>query len=134
MANVVNLHAEEGAKIIGDDAEPAFQLSNSSTGPGLRALGLVATSTASVDALTLGGPILAAAATITNLNLQGASRASGAVLALQGDAYTSIGSIDFAAGSDWGGLGAIRVVNSDGTFSWIPTLPDAAIESAAVPA
>lgn len=131
MANIINLEAEIGANYIADDAQPALSFSNTGSGPGLKLGGLVLQSTASLDAVTVGGPILAANATITNLNVQGASRASGAVFALQGDAYTSVGSIDFAAGSDWAGLGAIRVVNSDGTFSWIPTLPDAAMEAVA---
>ena len=49
IPNLVNLHAEIGADLIGNDAEPALTISNTGTGPGLRTLGLVTQSTASID-------------------------------------------------------------------------------------
>ena len=49
IPNLVNLHAEIGADLIGNDAEPALAVFNTGTGPGLRVLGLVAQSTASID-------------------------------------------------------------------------------------
>ena len=142
MANKINLNAEIGADYIGDDAQPAVAFSNTGSGPGLEVHGLVLQSTVSldvidaesadIDALTLGSPILAAAATITNLNVQGASRASGAVLALTGDAFVSATSIDFGDTAAVAGHGAIRVVLTDGTFGWIPVIPDARIDGAVV--
>jgi len=119
---------------IGNQNSRLFYLATSTgTGPGLRVHGLVLQSMASVDAINLGGPILAAAATITNVNLYGASRASGALLALKGDAFVSAVSIVYAASANWAGQGAIRVVKTDGTFGWIPVLPDGVV-TAAVPA
>ena len=49
MANLVNINAEAGADIVGDDAEPTLTLKNSSTAPGLLAQGLAVSSTASID-------------------------------------------------------------------------------------
>lgn len=131
MANIVNLKAEIGANFIADDAEPAVHFSNTGSGPGLEIHGLVLQSTASIDAVTVGGPILAASATITNFNLQGSSVASGAALALQGDSYVSVASI-LAITGGVAGTGVIRVVRSDGTFGWIPVYPDSAVTAAAV--
>lgn len=137
MSNLANWAAEAGANYVGDDAEPAFAFLNTSTGPGLRVFGLVATSTASVDALAVSGnitgPILAANATITRINLAGASRPSVAVLALKADAFVSAVSLIFAASANWAGMGAIRVARTDGTFGWIPVLPDGQVTAAAVP-
>lgn len=162
MANLINIHAETGADIIGDDAQPTLTLSNTSTGPGLLVRGLAVVSTASLDnvnltgnliiggtltggaqfaftsissvaSLRVGGPILAAAATVTNFHLAGASRASGALMAIKGDGFVSAVSLIFAAGAGWAGMGAIRVVRTDGTFGWIPVLPDAQVTAAAVP-
>ena len=131
MANLINLDAEVGANYIGDDAGPSLTVSNLSTGPGLKVHGLVLTSTASIDAATIGGPVLAAAATIANLNLRGASRASGAVFALKGDAFVSVTTIKATTGGV-AGSGAIRIVLTDGTFGWIPVYPDGAVTAAAV--
>ena len=137
MANLPNLNAEVGADYIGDDAQPALTFRNTGSGPGLRVFGVVATSTVSLDALALSGnitgPILAANATITRLNVEGASRASVPAFALKTDAFVSAVSLIFAAGAGWAGMGAIRVAKTDGTFGWIPVLPDGQVTAAAVP-
>src|SRR3990167_1913284 len=130
MPNLVNIWAEAGADIIGDDAQPTLTFRNTSTGSAILAERLAVVSTASIDAVRIGGPILAAAATITNLHLAGASRASGAIFALKGDAFTSAVSLIFAAGTGWAGMGAIRVVRTDGTFGWVPVLPDGQVTAA----
>ena len=132
MPNLVNLWAEAGANLVGNDAEPTLSLRNTSTGPGLLSEGLAVSSTASIDAVRVGGPILAANATITNFHLFGASRASGAIFALKGDAFVSVTSI-LATTGGVAGTGAIRVVLTDGTFGWIPVYPSAAVTAAAVP-
>lgn len=131
MANTLNLNAEVGADMIGDDAQPTLSLSNTSTGPGLKVDRTVVTSAATVAQLTIDAGILAANATVANLNIEGASRASGAVFALKGDAFTSVTTIKFTTGGV-AGSGAIRVVLTDGTFGWVPVLPDAAITAAAI--
>lgn len=147
MSNLINVDAEAGANIIGDDAEPTLTLQNSSTGPGLLTKGLAVVSSASIDRadlsfantkniavssiasiarLRVGGPILAGKATIVNFSLTGGSVASGAVFALTGDSFVSTATImvDTAVAAD---TGAIRVVKPDGTFGWIAIWPDAAV-------
>ena len=158
MAQTINLNAEQSGNMISDDAEPALTLSNSSTGPGLQAYGMVVTSTASIDSMDItrltGSPTIEGGVSIVStvagtvpatlertiagnyststLILGGSSVASGAVIELQGSAYTSVMSIDFAAGTDWGAIGGIRVKASDGdTMFWIPLLPEGSIEAAA---
>ena len=138
MTNVLNIDAESGANIIGDDAEPTLKITNTSTGPALELDDLVVTSGATVTAsqltttkLTVNTSILAANASITGLHLRGASVASGAVMALTGNAFVSCSTINFTTAAV-AGLGAIRVVRTDGTFGWIPLMPDAAVTAAAV--
>ena len=138
MPNLVNIHGEVNADIIGDDAQPTLRLSNTSTGPGLHSYGLAVTSSASIDvaqiaSVRLLGSIPAANATVTNFHLSGTSRPSGALIALKADAFVSAVSLIFVAGAAWEGMGAIRVVRTDGTFGWIPVLPDAKVTAAAVP-
>lgn len=128
MANLLNLDAETGANMIGDDAQPTLEISNSSTGV---ALNLKATGAA---ALKINTSILAANATIINggLELVGPSVASGAMLKLiNRTAYASVSTIKFITGGV-AGTGAIRVVLPDGTFGWVPVLPDAAVTGIAV--
>ena len=137
MANLVNVWAETGANIIGDDAQPTLTLSNSSTGAGLEVRGLAVVSGASLSGtlsgqINLSGGILAGNATITGLNIVGASVASGPAIALKGDAFVSAISLIFAAGAGWAGMGAIRVVRTDGTFGWIPVLPAAQVTPAVI--
>lgn len=133
MPNTININAESGANLIGDDAEPTLQISNTSTGAGLKVDTFVATSNATISGnLTLNTPIPAANATIVGINLSTPSRASGAVFNLKGQSYVSAVSIIFAAGAGWAGMGGIRVVRSDGTFGWIPVLPAAQFTAAAV--
>ena len=134
MANLINLNAETGANYIGDDAEPSLTITNSSTGPGLKVDDLVATAGATVAVqLNVAAGIVAANATVSGLNVWGASAASGAVFALKGDSMVSVTTIKFITGGV-AGTNAIRIVKSDGTFGWIPVLPDAAITSTPVAA
>lgn len=113
MANVINFDAESGANYIGDDTTPAMSFGNT-TGPALEVIGNTAGN-----------------ATLSGLRLT-QSTASGAVLNLAGKSFVSAVSLIFAAGSGWAGMGAIRVVRTDGTFGWIPVLPAAQVTAAAV--
>lgn len=113
MANIRNIDAETGANMIGDDATPTLSFSNT-VGPAVEAVGSTA-----------------ANATLSGLRLT-QSIASGAVLNLAGKSFVSAVSIVFAAGASWAGLGAIRVVRTDGTFGWIPVLPNGVVTPAAV--
>ena len=133
MANTINLNSETGANFIGDDAQPALTITNSSTGAAIEMNRLVVTSNATVtaDKLTVNTPILAANATITALHLRGASVASGAMIAFTGDALVSVTTIQFTTGGV-NGTKAIRIVQADGTFAWIPVLPNAAVTGAAI--
>lgn len=132
-SNLINLNAETGANYIGDDAQPSLTFTNASTGPGLQVDRFVTTSGASISALTLNPGILAGNATVgVALAVPTPSVASGAILKLGGQAFVSAVSIVFAASANWAGMGAIRVVRSDGTFGWIPVLPSAVVTAAAV--
>lgn len=132
MSNVINLNAETGANYIGDDASPSVSFENSSTGSSLKVQGMVATSRSTINSITLAGGVLAAAATIAGLVFATPSAASGAIISLQGQSFVSAVSLIFAASANWAGMGAIRVVRSDGTFGWIPVLPSAQVTAAAV--
>lgn len=103
MPNLVNLYAETGADLIGDDAEPALTLRNTSTGPGLFVGKLLAASTASIDVLDV--PIVQASSatgrvTVRNtavgnqsigvLRIQGNSVASGTAIEFSNKAFISI--------------------------------------------
>jgi hypothetical protein len=113
MANLINITAEAGANMIGDDATPTLTFSNT-VGPALEVIGAIS-GNASVSGLKLTQ-----------------STASGAVLNLGGKSFVSAVSIVFAASANWAGLGAVRVVRTDGTFGWIPVLPNAVVTAAAV--
>lgn len=142
MPNQVNLWAEVGANLIADDAEPALTLSNTGSGPGLRTLGLVAQSTASIDLAYLptiqGGTTGTAALTVRKtvpgsisvgtLRISGGSTPSGAVLEFYEKGFVSITSVVLTtvANSDY----AIRVQVGAET-RWIPVFKDAAIVGAA---
>jgi hypothetical protein len=116
MADLVNLAAETGRNIIGDDATPVLELQNTGTGAGLR---LKATGAANA---TLRNP----------LELVGTSIASGAVLGLvNNSAYVSVSTIKFTTGTV-AGTGAIRIVLPNGAFGWIPVLPDGTVTGIAV--
>jgi len=124
MANTVNLDAEEGANIIGDDAEPTLALRNTSTAPGLRVYGVVATSTASIDAAVLGagGNLSIAPARIIG------GGASFPALSVETFGFASITStvLTTVANTDF----ALRVKVGTGTddqFRWIPVFKDAAM-------
>lgn len=121
MANIRNLDAEQGANFIGDDATPTLTIENSSTGAAL-----------SVDKLQIDSDILAASATVgVSVQFRGASVASGAILKFTTDSLVSCTTIKFTTGGV-NGTKAIRIVHPDGTFGWIPVLPDGAVTAAAL--
>lgn len=138
MGKLLNLDAETGADIIDDGTEPTLKITNSS-GAALEVNTLVVSSSATISganlaaisSLDLDTPILAANATITGFDIRGASVASGAVMKFSGTAFVSCSTIDFTTAAI-AGLGAIRVIRSDGTFGWIPVMPDAAVTAAAI--
>jgi len=111
MANVVNINAESGANMIGDDATPTLSFENT-VGPALE-----------VKAKATAG------ASISGLRLADQSIASAAVLSLGNTAFVSVTTILFTTGPV-AGAGAIRVVRTDGTFGWIPVLPDGSVTAA----
>lgn len=113
MAQIRNLDAEDGANMIGDDTSPTLTLQNT-VGPALEIKSSIS-----------------ANATLTGLRLN-ASTPSVAAISLTARAYTSAVSLIFAAGTGWAGMGAIRITRPDGTFGWIPVLPDAQVTAAAV--
>ena len=114
MANLINIDSESGANMIGDDTQPTLTLENQGGG-------------SSLQVVSNG----AANATLTGLRLN-SSTASVAAIVLTGRAFVSAVSLIFAAGANWAGMGAIRVARSDGTFGWIPVLPDGQVTAAAV--
>lgn len=111
MPQVRNIDAETGANMIGDDTSPTLSFENT-VGPGLE---------------VKGNP--AGNATLSGIRLT-QSIASGAVLSLGAKGFVSAVSLIFAAGAGWAGMGAIRIVKTDGTFGWIPVLPDAQVTAA----
>ena len=118
MADIVNLAAESGRNIIGDDSTPTLELENASTGVALK---LKNSATVPANATLYGA-----------LELVGQSTASGAMLRLSGtQAYVSVSTIKATTGGV-AGTGVIRVIRPDGTFGWIPVYPDGAVTGIAV--
>lgn len=115
MANIVNLFAEVEPSMLSDDSSPALTLTNTGAGAGIRI-----TTTPAANA-TIGVPIRVGVGSV----------ASGAVLALTETAFVSAVSIVFAASANWAGLGVMRIVRTDGSFGWVPVLPDAVVTAAA---
>ena len=113
MANLVNLYAESGASLVGDDTEATLTLTNTGAGA---VLNLTRTNAGNYS--------------IAALSLPGSSVASGAVIQLSSTAFTSAVSLIFAAGANWAGMGAIRVRRPDNSFGWIPVLPDGQVTGA----
>lgn len=138
MGKLLNIDAETNANIIDDGTEPTLTITNTS-GAALEVNSFVATSSATIAGANLGTiskldidtPILAANATVTGIDLRGASVASGAVLSLTGDAAYSLSTIKATTGGAAGTYG-VRVALPDGTFGWLPIYPDAAVTAAAV--
>lgn len=132
MVKLLNVDSATNADIQYDGADPILTLNNTN-GPALVANKLVVSSSATlaVGKLDVNGPILAANATITGVDIRGASVASGAAIAFSGDALVSCTTIKFITGGV-AGTKAIRIVQADGTFAWIPVLPDAAVTGAAI--
>lgn len=85
MANLVNLYAEAGANVIGDDAQPTLTLENSSTGEALR----VTTASASNSAFAVTKSAVGSQ-TIGILKIIGASVASGAAIEFSNKSFISI--------------------------------------------
>lgn len=131
MSNVLNLDAETGANIIGDDAQPTLTITNTSTAPAIKSDKVVVTSGATVKRIDMAPAILVANATVTQVEFQGSSVASGAVLSFKGDSLVSCTTIKFTTGGV-NGTKALRISMQDGTFAWIPVLPDAAVTGAAL--
>ena len=92
MGKLLNIDAETDANIIDDGTEPTLKITNSS-GTALEVNKLVASSSATISGANLAAiakldidtPILAAAATVTAVDIRGASVASGAVMSFTGD-------------------------------------------------
>lgn len=143
MTNLLNLDAETGANMIGDDAQPTLSFSNTSTGPGIKVDSLVVTGSATIasmnlaagdfvgSTLTVNSAIKAAKATIVAITLRGASVASGAIFKFTTDALVSVSTIQAITGGV-AGTQVLRIVKADGTFGWIPVYPDAAVTASAV--
>ncbi len=154
MSNQVDLYAEVGASLIGDDAQPALTITNTSSGAGLQTNRLNVTSSATIGGpLNLGGSI-GGSVTIASNATEGlplsvlrtvigspsvaltAFQVSGAsvpVFELKANALVSAVSIVFAASANWAGLALIRVKYSDGTtYGWIPVLPPGVVTAAAI--
>lgn len=132
MPNLVNIHAEQDANIIGDDAQPTLALSNSSTGHGLQVDNLYVSNSARSSIIT--APALTIRRTlpgnisIGTLRISGNSTASGAVLDFVEKGFVSITSVVLTtvSNTDY----AIRVQVGTET-RWIPCFKDAAIIGAA---
>jgi hypothetical protein len=143
LKTVLNLDADTGANVIGNETTPVLEISNSSTGPALKVDNIVATSGATIaslstaggalvaESLDVNGAILAANATVTAIDIRGASVASGASMGFSCDALKSVTTILATTGGA-AGTQAIRIVKADGTFGWIPVYPDAAVTGTAV--
>lgn len=123
MANLINIDAETGANMIGDDSQPTLTLDNSSTGAGLA----VTTASATGPALTVTKSAIGNIS-VGVLRVVGNSIASGAVLEFSNKAFVSITSVILTsvAHTDY----AIRVQVGLET-RWIPCFKDAAIIGAA---
>ena len=116
MSNIVNIKAEEGANIVGDDSAPALTLKNTGGGTALK-----------IEGSTV------ANASITGLELSASSVPSGACISLTNTAFVSVISIIFANDANWAKWGAVRVVKTDGTKGWIPIFPDTIMKMAKEP-
>lgn len=114
MSNIINLNAEVGANFIADENTPGLTFENTGEGAALR-LRHKPSANSSIAVLELGV----------------ASVASGAVIGLISGAFVSAVSIVFAASANWAGMGGIRVARTDGTFGWLPVLPDGVFTAAA---
>ena len=134
MPNLPDLYADP-AQLVGDDAQPAFLLRNTGSGPAVLAEGLVGVSGASISQLNLtgtgAGNILAANATIgQQIIFSTPSRPSGAVMKFTGGLISASSILATTGGV--AGTYAIRVVLPSGVFGWIPIYPNGAVTGAAV--
>lgn len=124
MPNLVNINAEAGADIIGDDAEPTLTLVNTSTGNALRARSLATTG---VSADFNRGTVVSSP-TVAVVSLGIGSGVSSPVLELREQAFVSATTILFTTAAT-AGTGALRVKIGD-NYGWIPILKDAAVTAA----
>lgn len=154
MSNLIDIWAESGASFIGDDAQPALTITNSSSGPGLSTNRLLVTSSVTLAGdvnfagvfnstvtiasnVTLAVPLTLARTVIgapsVALQAYSVSGASVPVFEFKANALVSAVSIVFAASGNWAGLSVVRVKMSDGTtYGWIPVLPSATVTAAAI--
>ena len=153
MPNLVDIWAESQAALIGDDAQPALTLTNSSTGAGLQVDRLVVTSTATIAGNINFAGAFNSAVTITSaatatvpfqivrtvigsptvgLARFTVSGASVPVFSFGANALVSAVSIVFAASANWAGTYALRIKAPDDTLAWIPVLPNAVVTAAAI--
>jgi len=86
MSDIVNIFAEADRNIVGDDSSPTLTLENTSTGKGLKVIG-ISTSNPTAEILVKSG----AAPTISALRL-GASEASGSAFSFVGSCIISTAS------------------------------------------
>lgn len=114
--NIVNLNGEAGASLVGDDTAPALTLKNTTAGPALK-----------LESTPVANTSIGVA-----LQLSANSGASAALIGLVNTGFVSAVSLIFAASANWAGMGAIRVARTDGTFGWIPVLPDGQVTAAVV--
>lgn len=121
MANLINLNAESGANMIGDDAVATLTLDNSSTGADI-ALNIVE-STSATDGVRVRQGVVGNMS-IGVLKIVGNSVASGAMLEFSNKGFISITSVVLTtvANTDY----AIRVQVGAET-RWIPCFKDAAM-------
>ena len=134
MPILPDLYADP-AQLVGEDAEPAFRLRNTGSGPAVLSEGLAVVSTASVDRAVFtgggAGNILAANATISQqATWSTPSRASAALWKFEGGLISASSILATTGGV--AGTYAIRVVLPSGVFGWIPIYPNGAVTGAAV--
>lgn len=121
---ILNLDADTGKDIIFNESTVGLTLTNEGSGASLKVDKLSADTAFTPS-------ILAANATVGVMKLNTSSVASGPVMAFGGNALVSCATIKFITGGAAGTM-AMRIVVSDGTFRWIPVLPDAAITGIAL--
>ena len=125
MSDLVNLHAESGRDIIGDDTTPTLSLSNSSTGADLD-LNTIQSSSATegvaVQQSVVGN------LSIGVLKIVGNSVASGAAIEFSNKAFVSITSIILTSVANCDYVVRVQVGN---VTRWIPLFKDAALDGEA---
>lgn len=121
MPNLLNLTAETGANLIGDDTGGAS---------GSGAAQVTFTSSAAGGLAASFNKTAVSAPTVAVVSLDIASGASAPVLELRNQGFISAISIVFAASANWAGMGTFRVKIGD-VYGHVPVLPDAVVTAAA---